>query len=777
MAGMICFGFLYKFTLFRYCLMVIIFSILKWPQKHLIMKRILLILLIAVTVQAIKAQSVGIGTVSPHASAQLDVSSTGKGLLIPRMSKTEKNNIATPATGLLVFQHEPDSIGFYYYSGASWLWLINTLQEDTLAWKTSGNTGTNTANHFLGTTNNVPISFRQNNIWLGRWNSATSNYFIGDSAGAMLSSGIKNMAIGTNALKNNSTGNGNVAIGDKASGTSEASSYNVAIGNSAMLNHKRTGDTYNTAVGASALEQDSIGFQNTAVGTSSFRFNKQSPYNSGLGVNSGYYQKGSDNTFAGAYAGYGERINPANVMLDIGIKNTGLGAGALYRLCSGNYNVALGQDALLHDSSGSYNVSVGHNSLPAITSGSYNVGIGYNTNGNAGTLTNTTTIGSHAFVTQSNSLILGSISGVNGATTNTNVGIGTTAPAARLHVTDSSVLFSALGIVPGTPGNPPVEGGGRRMMWYADKAAFRAGYINGNQWDNDNIGNWSVATGRNTVASGLSSTAMGNRTLASGSSSTAMGSLTTASGDYSTAMGDSTIASGTVSFASGFRSTASGYYSTAMGENTTASGNYSTAMGRSTTASGDYATATGNNAGALGAVSTAMGIGIQARGYAGTVIGMYNDPTLSPVEPFPSSVTPLFVIGNGNDDANRKNAMVVLKTGNVGIGTNTPAARLDVNANFKLGANGTTLNDIIKSTETYDIPSLAPGAVDIQTFSIANVNFGSAVSISPLLALPNGITISYARVSAAGTVEVKVVNAGTVTQNPASMSFIVVVIR
>jgi hypothetical protein len=372
-----------------------------------------------------------------------------------------------------------------------------------------------------------------------------------------------------------------------------------------------------------------------------------------------------------------------------------------------------------------------------------------------------------------------------------NIGIGTNTPVARLHVADSSVVFTATGIIPGIPGNPPMQGGGRRMMWYADKAAFRAGYINSNQWDENNIGNYSVATGRLTIASGEASTAIGASSIASGLTSTAMGRLTTASGDYSTAMGkftnatgyaataigDSTIASGTMSFASGFRSTASGYYSTAMGENTIATGNYSTAMGTGTTASGTSSTAMGDNTGALGGASTAMGVGIQARGYAGTVIGMYNDPAMSPVEPFPSSISPLFVIGIGDDDANRSNAMVVRKDGKVGIGTDAPVARLDVEANFKLGANGTTLNEIIKSTETYDIPNLAPGAVDIQTFAVTNAAIGSVVNISPVFALPDGITISYARVSAAGVVEVKVVNAGNASQNPASNSFILVLIR
>jgi hypothetical protein len=202
-----------------------------------------------------------------------------------------------------------------------------------------------------------------------------------------------------------------------------------------------------------------------------------------------------------------------------------------------------------------------------------------------------------------------------------NVGIGTTAPVARLHVADSSVVFSANGFPVATPGNPPIQGTGRRMMWYADKAAFRAGYTSGNNWDKVNIGNYSVATGinttasgdystsmgANTTASGVVSTAMGNNTNASGNVSTAIGQATTASGNSSTAIGDHTIASGDYSTAMGTSSTASGISSTAMGNNTNASGNVSTAMGQATTASGQNSTAMGENTTASGSNSTAMG--------------------------------------------------------------------------------------------------------------------------------------------------------------------------
>ena len=60
-----------------------------------------------------------------------------------------------------------------------------------------------------------------------------------------------------------------------------------------------------------------------------------------------------------------------------------------------------------------------------------------------------------------------------------NIGIGTTVPAARLQVLDSNVVFSASGSLPNTPGDPPIQGAGRRMMWYANKAAFRVGYVSG----------------------------------------------------------------------------------------------------------------------------------------------------------------------------------------------------------------------------------------------------------------------------------------------------------
>ena len=66
------------------------------------------------------AQGVGINDYNapPDSSAMLDVASTTKGVLIPRMSSTERTNISSPATGLLVFDQTTAS--FWYYNGSQW---------------------------------------------------------------------------------------------------------------------------------------------------------------------------------------------------------------------------------------------------------------------------------------------------------------------------------------------------------------------------------------------------------------------------------------------------------------------------------------------------------------------------------------------------------------------------------------------------------------------------------------------------------------------------------
>ncbi|MFC0603134.1 tail fiber domain-containing protein [Winogradskyella pulchriflava] len=184
-----------------------------------------------------------------------------------------------------------------------------------------------------------------------------------------------------------------------------------------------------------------------------------------------------------------------------------------------------------------------------------------------------------------------------------------------------------------------------RMFFDKSKGAFRAGAtykldglsypLDGTTWDDANVGDHSFASGINTTASGFAATAMGVSTTASGESSTAMGWNTSALGTYATAIG--------------FETTASGGSSTTMGQSTTASGSSSTAMGQNTEAIG------------IGSLTT--GIYTQANAIASTAIGRYNIGGGN--QSFWVETDPLFEIGNGFDEANRTNALTVLKNGTI----------------------------------------------------------------------------------------------------------------
>jgi len=93
------------------------------------MKNLLIILILSCSFSAF-AQT-GIGTTTPNASAQLDVSSTTKGFLPPRMTATQRGLIASPATGLLVYQID-GATGYYFYTGAGWQ-LLSTGDATTSA--------------------------------------------------------------------------------------------------------------------------------------------------------------------------------------------------------------------------------------------------------------------------------------------------------------------------------------------------------------------------------------------------------------------------------------------------------------------------------------------------------------------------------------------------------------------------------------------------------------------------------------------------------------------
>src|SRR6516225_1258107 len=72
----------------------------------------------------------GIGTTSPNASSLLEINSTTKGILIPRMTLTQRNAITSPAQGLLIYQTN-NTPGFYYYNGSAWSLLGQGITAET----------------------------------------------------------------------------------------------------------------------------------------------------------------------------------------------------------------------------------------------------------------------------------------------------------------------------------------------------------------------------------------------------------------------------------------------------------------------------------------------------------------------------------------------------------------------------------------------------------------------------------------------------------------------
>ena len=77
----------------------------------------------------------GIGTTTPNASAKLEIAATDKGLLIPRMTSTQKGNITSPANGLLIYQTD-GVVGFYVNTGTS---ASPTWTRINIDWVRTGN--------------------------------------------------------------------------------------------------------------------------------------------------------------------------------------------------------------------------------------------------------------------------------------------------------------------------------------------------------------------------------------------------------------------------------------------------------------------------------------------------------------------------------------------------------------------------------------------------------------------------------------------------------------
>ncbi|MFN3848006.1 MAG: hypothetical protein ACK4NY_01195 [Spirosomataceae bacterium] len=218
----------------------------KWGKRLVIQCSLVLsALLMFINSSFAQKGNIGFGTTTPDNSAILDISSTSKGLLIPRMSLAQRNEIQSPATGLMVYQTDLLS-GFYFYNGEKWQALNSSLKSSAVAetngWLTTGNSGLERGS-FIGTTDTLSLAFRANNQPSGLIDFKRGNTFFGYQAG-MKTTGTYTTAIGSGALFSMTNGLYNVALGTLTLHYNVGGSANTAIGTAAGLGNNGSGNIF-----------------------------------------------------------------------------------------------------------------------------------------------------------------------------------------------------------------------------------------------------------------------------------------------------------------------------------------------------------------------------------------------------------------------------------------------------------------------------------------------------------------------------------------------------
>jgi len=370
------------------------------------MKKLLALLIILSATKSITAQSIGIGTTTPNASAALEIKSSTKGLLIPVMNTAARNAIAAPANGLLVY--DSTAKAFYYYKNTGWksfaainaltdadgnttVEVERTVNDDIVRITTGGSdhtaftknaTGANpvisypliASNNFLVGTNsgwNLKSGYC-GNAFVGiqsgfRDSTGTNNTFVGNYSGYGVFTGSKNVAVGLNAGYNMANGSANVNIGMNAgwgtknttnsihigheSGYADsATDRNIAIGSHALYKNKSDG---NIAIGAAALSaNEDIYGGIIAIGDSALFKNKT----------------GYSNIAVGKQA----MVNNTD-----GHNNVALGPWSLYSNKSGYDNIAIGNSSMASQKNGYQNIALGDYALDSDTAGVNNTAIGF----------------------------------------------------------------------------------------------------------------------------------------------------------------------------------------------------------------------------------------------------------------------------------------------------------------------------------------------------------------------------------------------------------------
>jgi hypothetical protein len=290
-------------------------------------------------------------------------------------------------------------------------YAIRSLSSATAASATNAaNLGGVPANQFVQTSDprlsdaRTPLPGSSSYIQNTTSQQASSNFNISGNGSANTFTAATQYNIGSNRVVS-IAGQGNVFIGS-GTGPVNTGDLNTFVGEIAGLTN--TSGRANTFLGGRAGRFNTTGFQNTYVGAAAGASNMTGTNNALFGADAGSFSTSSNNAMFGSFVGTQTKTG---------------GNNSFFGFFSGFSNDSGGSNAFFGAGSGTSNVT-----------GSANTAVGANSNVGSSGLSNATAIGASALVSQSDSMVLGSISGVNGAASDTNVGIGTTTPSDRLDV-------------------------------------------------------------------------------------------------------------------------------------------------------------------------------------------------------------------------------------------------------------------------------------------------------------------------------------------------------
>ncbi len=342
-------------------------------------------------------------------------------------------------------------------------------------------------NSFFGANAGLSVTTAGSNAFFGNGAGYStidggSNSFFGDSTGYLNTSGNHNSFMGWRAGYSNNSGIRNSFIGAYAGASNTAGNENSFFGYAAGYLNTASGNSF---FGYSAGYSNGLGNRNSFFGYQAGKANTGT-YNDFFGYNTGLSNNsGSGNSFFGTSAGmsnttayYNSFFGTAAGVSNNGEGNSFFGNSTGNQNSSGVYNSFFGTAAGWANTGGSYNTFLGYHAGfdpggNSNTAESNNTYIGAYALGSIG-VTNATAVGYYARVSQSNSLVLGSIG--------TNVGIGTTAPVSTLNVR-STTTASPRGVT-NEQYNNGVDGvqfrGRKARGTSAAPAAVQAGDVLGN---------------------------------------------------------------------------------------------------------------------------------------------------------------------------------------------------------------------------------------------------------------------------------------------------------